>query len=148
MARADRRARRGRRGRHPAMAEINVTPMVDVMLVLLVIFMVAAPLLSVGVPLKLPQSAAQAVAAEAEAPLTVSLTADGGLAILTDPVTAEDLIPALRRRLETRQSDRIFLRADGALPYAQVVALMGRLNAAGLSNLTLVTERAAPGAAN
>lgn len=130
------------------MAEINVTPMVDVMLVLLVIFMVAAPLLTVGVPLELPKSGAQALTAEPETPLTVSLTADGGVAIMTTPVPKEELVERLSAVANERASDRIYLRADGALAYADVVAIMGQLNAAGFNNLTLVTDRGLPEGAN
>ncbi|MFB2530655.1 protein TolR [Paracoccus sp. p4-l81] len=136
--------RRSRRGRMSPMAEINVTPFVDVMLVLLIIFMVAAPLLTVGVPLELPKTAAQAVPTEAEEPLAISLTADGQIALMTTPVAEDQLIDRLRAIAGERASDRIYLRADGAISYARVVQVMGALNAAGFANITLVTETGGP----
>lgn len=127
------------------MAEINVTPFVDVMLVLLIIFMVAAPLLSVGVPVELPRTAATALPQEREPPLTVTLTA-GGLILVQDVETAEEaLIPALRALAEGRADGRIYLRADGALPYERVAQVMGALNAGGFTDIGLVTETGGPG---
>ncbi len=136
-------SRRGRSRRQP-MAEINVTPFVDVMLVLLIIFMVAAPLLTVGVPLQLPETAANAVPAEPEEPLTVSVPAEGPLMLMEDSVTEDQLVPRLRELAATRQSAKIFLRADGAIPYARVVQVMGALNAAGFNNIVLVTDTGGP----
>ncbi|SDD93127.1 biopolymer transport protein TolR [Paracoccus isoporae] len=139
----NRPARRGRSRRQP-MAEINVTPFVDVMLVLLVIFMVAAPLLTVGVPLQLPDTAANAVAAEPEEPLTISVPAEGPLVLMDDSVEEAQLVTRLREVAEQRQSSKIFLRADGTIPYARVVQVMGALNAAGFNNIVLVTETGGP----
>ncbi len=136
--------RRTRRGRHSAMSEINVTPFVDVMLVLLIIFMVAAPLLTVGVPLELPKTAAQAVPTEPEEPLAISLTADGQIALMTTPVPEAELVDKLRAIAAERASDRIYLRADGAIAYNRVVQVMGALNAAGFTNITLVTDTGGP----
>ena len=136
--------RRGSRRRSQPMAEINVTPFVDVMLVLLIVFMVAAPMLTVGVPLELPRTAAQAVPAEQEEPLTVSITTDGPLMMMTSEVPEEELITRLRAVAEERQSDRIYLRADGAIPYARVMEVMGALNAGGFHNIVLVTETGGP----
>ena len=136
-------SRRGRSRRQP-MAEINVTPFVDVMLVLLIIFMVAAPLLTVGVPLELPKTAAQAVPAEPEEPLSVSVTPEGPIMVMTTEVPEEELITRLRAVAEERQSDKIYLRADGAIPYARVMQVMGALNAAGFNNIVLVTEAGGP----
>ena len=136
-------SRRGRR-RHAPIAEINVTPFVDVMLVLLIIFMVAAPLLTVGVPLELPKTAAQAVPAEPEEPLSVSVTTDGPIMVMTTEVPEEELITRLRAVAEERQSDKIYLRADGAIPYARIMEVMGALNAAGFNNIVLVTEAGGP----
>ena len=126
------------------MAEINVTPLVDVMLVLLIIFMVAAPLLTVGVPVELPETAATALPTDAEEPLTVSLTADGGVSVQNEEVAAEELIPLLRAVAAERTSDRVFLRADGAMPYENVMQVMGALNAGGFNNIGLVTEQGGP----
>ena len=137
--------RRGRRRAAPRpMAEINVTPMVDVMLVLLIIFMVAAPLLTVGVPVELPETAAQALSVDDEEPLTVTVTGEGGLAIQTTEVEEGDLIPRLTAIAAERSSNRIFLRADGAASYARVAQVMGALNAAGFNDIGLVTDPDGP----
>ncbi|GGH31908.1 Cell division and transport-associated protein TolR [Cribrihabitans marinus] len=138
--------RRGRRrgGRAQPMAEINVTPFVDVMLVLLIIFMVAAPLLTVGVPVELPKTAASALPTDSEEPLTVTLTAEGGVQIQTTEVERDQLVPKLRAIAAERSGDRVFLRADGGIPYAQVMQVMGALNAGGFSNVGLVTDTGGP----
>ncbi len=138
-----RRARR-RRGRSAAMAEINITPMVDVMLVLLIIFMVAAPLLTVGVPLELPKTAATALPTEQEEPLTISLTGDGKLYIQTQEVAEDELMPKLKAVAAERTSDKIFLKVDGSIAYARVAQVMGALNAGGFRNIGLVTDTDGP----
>lgn len=138
------RRRRGGRGKHAAMSEINVTPMVDVMLVLLIIFMVAAPLLTVGVPLELPKTAAQAVPTEQEEPLTVSIQLDGAISIQNTEVPEEELIGKLRGIAAERTSDKLYLRADGAIAYERVVQVMGALNAGGFTNIVLVTDAGGP----
>jgi biopolymer transport protein TolR len=138
-------SRRGRRrGKPKAMSEINVTPFVDVMLVLLIIFMVSAPLLTVGVPVELPETAAEALPVEAEEPLTLTMTADGRIMIQTTETAADELIPKLRAIAAERTSDRVYLRADGTIPYEQVVQVMGALNAGGFRNIGLVTEIGGP----
>jgi len=126
------------------MSEINVTPFVDVMMVLLIIFMVAAPLLTVGVPVELPKTAAQALPGEQEEPLSVTLTADGTVQIMTTETPREELIPKLRAVAAEREGDRVFLRADGAVPYSAVMEIMGALNAGGFSNIGLVTDIGGP----
>ncbi len=137
--------RRGRRrSRARPMAEINVTPFVDVMLVLLIVFMVAAPLLTVGVPVELPKTAAGALSGDEEEPLSITLTAAGEVQIQTTPVPREDLISRLRAIASERESDRVFLRADGAVAYADVMQIMGALNAGGFSNVGLVTDTGGP----
>ncbi|WP_425041040.1 protein TolR [Primorskyibacter sp. S187A] len=138
-----RRRRRVRGGAQP-MAEINVTPFVDVMLVLLIIFMVSAPLLTVGVPVELPKTAAGALPTEAEEPLTVTVTAEGAIQIQTTDVARDELIGRLRAIAAERASDRVFLRADGAVPYEQVMQVMGALNAGGFTNIGLVTDVGGP----
>lgn len=138
------RRRRGGRQRHAAMAEINVTPMVDVMLVLLVIFMVAAPMMTVGVPLDLPKTAAKAVPTEAEVPLTISIQANGKISLMNSEVPEGQLIDRLSAIAKERESDKVFLRADGKISYAKVVEVMGALNGAGFSNITLVTDTGGP----
>ena len=136
--------RRRRRGGAAPMAEINVTPFVDVMLVLLIIFMVAAPLLTVGVPVELPKTAASALPAEQEEPLTVTVTAEGEVQIQTTPVARRELLMRLRAIAAERASDRVYLRADGSVPYATVMEVMGALNAGGFSNIGLVTDIGGP----
>lgn len=132
--------RRRRSGKAAAMAEINVTPFVDVMLVLLIIFMVAAPLLTVGVPVELPKTAANALPTEQEEPLTITLTADGRMLIMTTEVAQADLIPRLTAIASERVSRKVFLRADGAIPYERVAQVMGALNAGGFNEIGLVTD--------
>lgn len=126
------------------MAEINVTPFVDVMLVLMIIFMVAAPLLTVGVPVQLPETAASALPTGQEEPLAVTITAEGGIMIQTTDVTEAELIPRLQAIAAERESDRIFLRADGALSWDRVAQIMGALNAGGFTNIGLVTDAGGP----
>ncbi len=138
-----RRRRRSRRAHRP-MSEINVTPFVDVMLVLLIIFMVAAPLLTVGVPVELPKTAATALPGDAEEPLTVTLSADGRIQIQTTDTARDQLIPKLRAIAAERASDRVYLRADGALSYDAVMQVMGALNAGGFTNVGLVTDIGGP----
>jgi biopolymer transport protein TolR len=127
------------------MAEINVTPFVDVMLVLLIIFMVAAPLLTVGVPIELPKTAANPLPGEQEEPLTVTVTAEGSVLIQTTETAMEELVPKLRAIAQERDSNRVYLRADGAIPYEVVVQVMGALNAGGFSDIGLVTDIGGPG---
>lgn len=137
--------RRGRRrGKSAAMSEINVTPFVDVMLVLMIIFMVAAPMLTVGVPIELPKTAATAMPTEQEEPLTITMTAEGRLMIQTQDVAEADLIPKLLAIAAERASDKVFLRADGAIPYSRVAQVMGALNAGGFRNIGLVTDTDGP----
>ncbi|MEM6341285.1 MAG: protein TolR [Pseudomonadota bacterium] len=136
--------RRRRRGRSQPMSEINVTPFVDVMLVLLIIFMVAAPLLTVGVPVELPQTAAGALPTDQEEPLTVTITGDGGVQIQRTDTPRDELVTKLRAIAAERQGDQVFLRADGAVPYSDVMQIMGALNAGGFSNIGLVTDIGGP----
>ncbi|NKB28683.1 MAG: protein TolR [Rhodobacteraceae bacterium] len=137
--------RRGRRrSRAHPMSEINVTPFVDVMLVLLIVFMVAAPLLTVGVPIDLPETAANPLPTEREEPLTVTLTLDGGLLIQTEDVDPDQLIPRLSAIASERSSQKIYLRADGNIPYASVAEVMGALNSAGFNEIGLVTDASGP----
>ncbi|MEL6411728.1 MAG: protein TolR [Pseudomonadota bacterium] len=137
------RRRRGR-GRSRPMAEINVTPFVDVMLVLLIIFMVAAPLMTVGVPVELPRTAASALPGEEEEPLTVTLTSEGVVMIQTTEVARNSLVNQLRAIAAERDSTRVFLRADGAVPYSEVMLVMGALNRGGFNNIGLVTDSGGP----
>ncbi len=136
--------RRRRTVRAQPMSEINVTPFVDVMLVLLIIFMVAAPLLTVGVPVELPKTAAGALPTDQEEPLTVTITAEGAIQIQTTETASEELVPKLRAIAAERTSDRVFLRADGSVPYLRVMEVMGALNAGGFNNIGLVTDIGGP----
>ncbi|MEM6896862.1 MAG: protein TolR [Pseudomonadota bacterium] len=136
--------RKRRRSRSRPMAEINVTPFVDVMMVLLIIFMVAAPLMTVGVPVELPQTSAGALSADEEEPLTVTLTADGRIIIQTTEVAEADFLTRLRGIAEERRDNKVFLRADGAIPYERVVQVMGALNNGGFADIGLVTDFGGP----
>ena len=135
---------RGQRRRSQPMAEINVTPFVDVMLVLLIVFMVAAPMLTVGVPVELPKTVARALPTEREEPLTVTITAEGEVMIQKTQTPADQLVKKLKAISQERDSDRIFLRADGSIPYEFVVQVMGALNKGGFSNISLVTDVGGP----
>ena len=126
------------------MAEINVTPFVDVMLVLLIIFMVAAPLLTVGVPVELPKTAATPLPNEQEEPLTITLTEDGSLWLQKSEIQFDELETKLRSILVERNNNKIFLRADGANSYEIVMRLMGALNNSGFNNIGLVTDTGGP----
>ena len=139
-----RRRGRGRRANLKPMSEINVTPFVDVILCLLIIFMVAAPLMTVGVPIDLPDTAAEALPSEEEEPLTVTLAPDGQVMIQTTPVPMADLITRLQAVATERASTRVFLRADGAIPYDDVMRIMGALNAGGFREIGLVTDSGGP----
>ena len=132
----------GRRGRRRAvMAEINVTPMVDVMLVLLIIFMVSAPLLTVGVPLDLPQTQAKSLEQD-KTPLQLSVNVKGQIFINDTEVAFNDLIPKLKAITDARggMDERIFMRADKKADYGTVAKVMGLLSGAGFKRLALVTE--------
>jgi biopolymer transport protein TolR len=136
--------RRMRRANSKPMSEINVTPFVDVMLVLLIIFMVAAPLLTVGVPIELPKTAAIPLPSEQEQPLTLAIAADGRLTLQSTLIDRKDLIPRLRAIAAERKNNKIFLRADTAIPYGSVMEVMGALNAGGFRNIGLVTDAGGP----
>jgi biopolymer transport protein TolR len=131
----------GRRSRRTPMAEINVTPMVDVMLVLLIIFMVTAPLLVAGVPVDLPDSKAGALDQE-QKPVQVSLDPSGAIFVDETEVPAEQLSARLQQILASSPEEggpRIFLRADKGLDYGRVMGVMGEINAAGLRKVALVS---------
>ena len=140
----ERSGRPRRRRRSRPVAEINVTPFVDVMLVLLIVFMVAAPLLTVGVDVDLPKTAAGALPSESEEPLTVTLTAEGAIVIQTTETPETEFLTRLRGIAQERADDKVFLRADGAIPYARVMQVMGAMNAAGFDNIGLVTDLGGP----
>ena len=122
------------------MSEINITPMVDVMLVLLIIFMVAAPMMTAGVPIDLPNSAAEAMPNQAD-PVTVGVTPEGAVFIDETPVAEADLVAQLNTLGVNGAEDRIFLRGDTSANYGSVMRVMGILSAAGFTKIGLITER-------
>jgi biopolymer transport protein TolR len=133
--------RRGRSRRRGAavIAEINVTPFVDVMLVLLIIFMVAAPMLTVGVPIDLPETSAQSLNQEKE-PLTISVNGQGEIFIQDTKVTAEEVVPRLIAITKQGYDERIYVRGDRQVNYGQVMQVMGAISGAGFRRVALVTE--------
>ena len=129
--------------RYAPLAEINVTPMVDVMLVLLVIFMVTAPLLTVGVPLDLPKSRA-AELTEPKKPVIISLNRDGEVFIGDERVQADELEPRLAQLAAEDPNRIVYVRSDRTNTYAQVMDTLGLVNHAGFSKVSLIAEAAAP----
>ncbi len=132
-----------RHRRHAVMSDINVTPMVDVMLVLLIIFMVSAPLLTVGVPIDLPQTRAKSLNQDRE-PLTLSVTTKGDVFLQTSnvPIGVDELVPKLKAITDARGGldERIYVRGDRKADYGTVMKVMARLSAAGFRKVALVTE--------
>lgn len=121
------------------MSEINVTPMVDVMLVLLIIFMVAAPMLTVGVPLDLPQTQAQAVSQDHQ-PLVISINNQGQVFLQETEIPVAELVPKLMAIAKAGYDERIFVRGDKSVDYGTVMQVMGRLSGAGFKRVALVSE--------
>ena len=132
--------RRSRGRRKAVMSEINVTPFVDVMLVLLIIFMVAAPMMTVGVPLDLPKTSAKALNSETQ-PITISVKADGAVFLQETAIPAEEIAAKLEAVATTGYTERIFVRGDGAAPYGVIADVMSRIQSAGFTNIGLVTEQ-------
>ena len=131
--------RRGRRGGKKALvSEINVTPFVDVVLVLLIIFMVAAPMMTVGVPIDLPQTQAKAMSSENQ-PITVSVNEEGRIFLQETEIPIEEVVPKLQAIATTGYNERIFVRADTAATYGIVMQVMARISSAGFTNIGLVT---------
>ena len=121
------------------MSEINVTPFVDVMLVLLIVFMVTAPLLTVGVPVDLPQTRAKSLGEDRE-PLAVTVDKDGKIFLQNSPIGIDELVPKLTAISENGYNQRIFVRGDKAVDYGKVMEVMGLLNGAGFTRIGLVTD--------
>src|SRR5690554_5247226 len=120
-----------RRGRRRAlMSEINVTPMVDVMLVLLIVFMVAAPLLTVGVPIDLPQTQAKEMSPERKS-VTITVTPEGEIFLAKEPITLDALIAGVQAEAPDGQNDRVYVRGDASADYGLVMKVMGALSGAG-----------------
>jgi biopolymer transport protein TolR len=130
---------RGRRRRSPAMSEINVTPFVDVMLVLLIVFMVTAPLLTVGVPVDLPKTRAPALGQDKE-PLSVTIAKNGKIYLQKEVVTEDQLVPKLQAISQNGYDQRIFVRGDQTVDYGRVMVVMGLLASAGFTHIGLVTD--------
>lgn len=131
---------RGRgRGSHIPMSEINVTPMVDVMLVLLVVFMISAPLMTVGVPVDLPKTNASQMVGQDE-PLVVSVNSKGEVFLQETKITIEQLVPRLEAITQNKKDTRIFVRGDAAIAYGKVMEVMGTVNLAGFTRVALLTQ--------
>jgi biopolymer transport protein TolR len=126
--------------RYKPMADINVTPMVDVMLVLLVVFMVTAPLLTVGVPVDLPQTKAQQLN-EPKEPLVISITAEGKIYLQNSEIDADALVPRLQAITNNNPSATIYVRGDRNINYGRVLEVMGLVNGAGFSKVSLIAEQ-------
>ena len=142
MSGASATAGRRRHHRHGVMSEINVTPMVDVMLVLLIIFMISAPLLTVGVPLDLPQTQAKSLDQDKE-PLTISVNSQGQWYLQNTEIAIDDILPKLQAITAARgggMEERIFVRGDRKVDYGTIMRVMGRLSGAGFHRVALVTE--------
>jgi biopolymer transport protein TolR len=130
--------RRGRRKLRP-MGEINVTPFVDVMLVLLIVFMVTAPLLTVGVPVDLPETKASQISDD-QAPLLISIQSDGKIALQNRVIEADELIPRLEAVARAKPETRIFVRGDKNVSYGEVMGVMGLVQESGFSRVALITK--------
>jgi len=131
-----------RRRRRAVMSEINVTPFVDVMLVLLIVFMVSAPLLTVGVPIDLPQSQAKALE-QNNAPLAISVNQQGQIFLQNDEIKLDGLLPKLKAIIDARggtSNDLIYIRGDKTVAYGTMMRVMGRISGAGYHRVALVTE--------
>jgi len=144
MALAVKRIERGRkRGRIRPMSEINVTPFVDVMLVLLIVFMVTAPLLTVGVPVDLPKTHAQPLGQDRE-PLSVTIKRDGTIYLQNTRVDEDELVPRLEAIAANGYDQRIFVRGDTSVDYGRVMEVMALISSAGFTHIGLVTDVAKP----
>ena len=131
--------RRRRGGKRGPVSEINVTPLVDVMLVLLIIFMVAAPMMTVGVPIDLPETQAKALNSETQ-PITVSVKDNGEVYLQETPIAVDEIAAKLEAIATTGYSERIFVRGDAAAPYGVIADVMARIQGAGFKNIGLVTQ--------
>ncbi|MGG7516622.1 protein TolR [Allorhizobium undicola] len=130
--------RRGGGAKRAPVSEINVTPLVDVMLVLLIIFMVAAPMMTVGVPIDLPETRASAMNSETQ-PITISVNPQGAVYLQEQPIALEEVVPKLQAIATTGYNERIYVRGDTAAAYGTVMKVMAQISAAGYKNIGLVT---------
>ncbi len=131
---------RGRSDGYKPISDINVTPMVDVMLVLLIVFMVAAPLLTAGVPVDLPSSDAKPITSEDNKPIEVSISKDGKIYIGETIVESKRLIPLLSAMTEGKKDRRIYIRGDQSLPYGEIMRVLGAVNGAGFNKVALISD--------
>lgn len=133
---------RGRRtgGSYRPMAEINVTPFVDVMLVLLIVFMVTAPLLTAGVNVDLPDSQAKAIQTEDKEPIEISVTKEGEIYIGETSVREDRFVPLLRAMMDGDKERRIYIRGDRGIEYGKVMRVIGAVNGAGFNKVALISE--------
>ena len=131
----------GRRVRRRPMSEINVTPMVDVMLVLLIVFMVTAPLLTVGVPVDLPKTAANQIGGKDE-PLVVTINKNSDIFLQDSKLDLDQLAPRLLAISQNRRDARIFVRGDQTIPYGKIMSVIGKLNGSGFKKVALITDPA------
>ncbi|MBA5726574.1 protein TolR [Bombella mellum] len=134
------RSGRGRSRRHRPEANINVTPLVDVMLVLLIIFMVTAPMLTSGVNVDLPQTSAKPVNSD-DKPITVSIKSDGSLYLGDDPISGDELVTRLKQMASDDSGRRIFVRADAHIDYGKVMSTMGQITAGGFTHVALLAQQ-------
>jgi biopolymer transport protein TolR len=130
---------RGRRGGYRPMAEINVTPFVDVMLVLLIVFMVTAPLLTVGVPVDLPRTEAQSIS-DPEEPLIVTVNRDGAVFVQESEASLGNLVPLLIAITDANPEAQIYIRGDRELVYGRIMEVMGAISSAGFTRVSLIAE--------
>lgn len=130
-----------RRGRPAAISEINITPMVDVMLVLLIVFMVAAPLMATGVPIDLPEVQANAIPFKTK-PITITVVPDGTLSIEDEHVTTATLVAAVQALASDGRDERLYIRGDATAAYGRIMEVMGALSAAGYARIGLLTDPA------
>lgn len=131
--------RYGSASRFQPMSEINVTPLVDVMLVLLIVFMITAPLLTVGVPVDLPQTKAEAIT-DPQEPLVITLQKDGQIYLQETPIDLATLVPKLVAITQNKRDTTIFIKGDKTIAYGEVMKLMGEVTSAGFTKVTLLTE--------
>jgi biopolymer transport protein TolR len=138
---------RGGRRRHRSrpMAEINVTPFVDVMLVLLIIFMVTAPLMTVGVPVELPKTDASEVKSDNDNPLIVSIDGKGRIFLMETEMSMDEMVPKLTAIAKNGLNERIYVRGDKNLMFGEISRVMGRISGAGFKHITVITDTAENG---
>ncbi len=145
LAQSGRKSRRGRRRALP-IADINMTPFIDVMLVLLIVFMVAAPMLTVGVPIELPKTAAKPMQDETQ-PVTISIKPNGDIFLMETKIGPDEIVPRLQAIVKNGADERIFIRGDKSIDYGTMMRIMGQVSGAGFKRIGLVTAQDESGAA-